>query len=341
MTALLSVEDLKVAYPGRPPAVDGVSLTLARGETLGLVGESGSGKTTLGRAVLGLVPTAGGRIAFDGTEIGDRPAAERGPLVQRIQTVFQDPNSSLNPSRTVGESVVESLVARDRLNKADRRARAAQLLRRVGLPESAADRYPYEFSGGQRQRIAIARALAVDPELIVCDEPTSALDLSTQAQMLNLLVDLRREQGLAYLFISHDLAVVRHVADRIAVLYQGRVMESGPADVVSSRPKHPYTQALHTAAPIPDVAEQRARRAARRAALTAPRALKEPAGSGSCPFAARCPSAADVCVSRRPREVTHQEVRLACHLYDPESGHPDTSRYAPTALSATPEESRS
>ncbi|MBO2448688.1 ABC transporter ATP-binding protein [Actinomadura barringtoniae] len=324
---MLDVEELTVAYPRRPPSVDGVSLTVGRGETLGLVGESGSGKTTLGRAVLGLVPVSGGRIGFDGQEIGHLPAVRRGPgLIHRIQTVFQDPNSSLNPARTVGDSVAESLHGGGRLSRARRRETVGELLERVGLPAVAATRYPHEFSGGQRQRIAIARALAAEPELVVCDEPTSALDLSTQAQMLNLLSDLRREQELSYLFISHDLAVVRHIADRIAVLYQGRVMECGPADQVGLRPAHPYTQALHAAAPIADVAAQRTRRAARTAAMIPADAARRPGGRpDSCPFTSRCPRAADVCGSRRPREVVHDGVTLACHLFDPESGHPDSA----------------
>ncbi|WP_425839291.1 oligopeptide/dipeptide ABC transporter ATP-binding protein [Streptomyces fractus] len=321
MSDLLSIERVTVAYPGRPPAVDAVSLTVARGETVGLVGESGSGKTTLGRAVLGLVPVTDGRIVFDGADIGHLPAVDRGQAVRRIQTVFQDPNGSLNPARMVGESVVEALAARDRLSRAERRGRAGELLDRVGLPAAAADRYPHEFSGGQRQRIAIARALAAEPDLIVCDEPTSALDLSTQAQMLNLLADLQAERGLAYLFISHDLAVVRHIADRITVLYQGRTMESGTSQSVSVEPQHPYTQALQASAPVADVATQRARRETRIAAATAARGQIHADGADSCPFASRCPQAEAICGTRRPREVAHKETRLACHLFDPASGH--------------------
>ncbi|MER6327308.1 ABC transporter ATP-binding protein [Streptomyces coelicoflavus] len=320
---LLSVEHVSVAYAGGPPVLGDVSLTVGRGETVGLVGESGSGKTTLGRAVLGLLTVTSGRIVFDGTDVGHLHATRRGATVHRIQTVFQDPNGSLNPARKVGDSVAESLAAGDGLTRAERRRRAGELLDRVGLPVSAVDRYPFEFSGGQRQRIAIARALAAEPELIVCDEPTSALDLSTQAQMLNLLTDLQAERGLAYLFISHDLAVVRHVADRVVVLYQGRAMESGPAHQVSAQPLHPYTRALHSAAPVADAVAQRARRSARIQAAAESRGRVRIGGSDACPFAVRCPQAHEVCATRRPREAEHGEARLACHLYDPDSGHPD------------------
>jgi len=321
MTALLTVEHLTVSFRRGTAAVDDVSLTVRRGETVGLVGESGSGKTTIGRAVLGLVTVTSGSIVFDGTEIGNVPASARGTLASRLQTVFQDPGSSLNPARTVGHSIVEPLAAVGTASTASLRARARDLLDAVGLPAEAAVRYPHEFSGGQRQRIAIARALAASPDLVICDEPTSSLDLSTQAQMLNLLTDLRAGRGLSYLFISHDLAVVRHIAERIVVLYRGRVMESGPAELVSTRPLHPYTQALRASAPVADVAAQRQNRAERHGLINISSSVRA-TGSQACPYAPRCAFAAPVCTSRRPLLVSAGSLQLACHRYDSASGHP-------------------
>jgi oligopeptide/dipeptide ABC transporter ATP-binding protein len=322
MTALLSVESLTVTFRRGSRAVDEVSLRIARGETVGLVGESGSGKTTLGRAILGLVPVAGGRILLEGTDITHVPAAERRPLAGRLQAVFQDPGGSLNPARAVGHSIMEpARPAAGRNPAAGRGERASELLRAVGLPAEDASRYPHEFSGGQRQRIAIARALAASPDLIVCDEPTSSLDLSTQAQVLNLLADLKSQRGLAYLFISHDLAVVRHMADRIVVLYRGRVMEAGPAELISARPLHPYSQALRAAAPVADVAAQRRRRTERHH-LTKVAAGPDQAAADSCPYAPRCAFAAAVCTTRRPKQTTAGPAEVACHLYDAGSAHP-------------------
>ncbi|HEX3650085.1 MAG TPA: ATP-binding cassette domain-containing protein, partial [Pseudonocardiaceae bacterium] len=246
----------------RPPlvAVDQVSLSVAAGETVALVGESGSGKSSLGNAVLGLVAPARGTIVFDDEDITRARPGRRRVLTRDIQCVFQDPTGSLNPRRTVGQTLGERLV-RDRLSRAEQTERVAAALRRVNLDADAADRYPAQFSGGQLQRIAIARALMVRPRLIVCDEPTSALDLSVQAQVLNLLTRLRRELGLGYLFITHDLAVVRHVAHRVVVLYRGSVVESGPTEQVCDRPADPYTRRLLDAVPVPDPAEQARRRA--------------------------------------------------------------------------------
>ncbi|MEN3280298.1 MAG: hypothetical protein V7607_1438 [Solirubrobacteraceae bacterium] len=269
MTApLLDVRDLTVEYHrGRrtPPlrALDHVSFDLAPGETLGLVGESGSGKSTLGNAVLGLVPTRGGSIAFDGQEITHADRRERRRLSQHLQVVFQDPYSSLNSSRTIGQALAEPLLVHRRLGRTETSAQIASMLSRVGLSPDAADRYPAQFSGGQRQRIAIARALMLYPKLVICDEAVSALDLSVQAQVLNLLLDLQRDLGLSYLFISHDLEVVRHVSHRIAVIHRGRIVETGSAERVYERPNDPYTQALLAASPLPDPEAQRARRAAR------------------------------------------------------------------------------
>lgn len=271
--SLLEIKDLKVAYPGRGfrakpnEILHGVSLEVAEGETLGLVGESGSGKSTIGRAVLGLVAPSGGSIAFDGRSIGGLTPKKRGRLAEDIQVVFQDPYTSLNPSMTVGDILSEPLVAGRGLSSRDARARVSSLLDQVGLPSGSADRLPREFSGGQRQRVAIARALAPEPRLIVCDEPVSALDLSTQALVLDLFIDIQRRTGVSYLFVSHDLAVVRHISHRVAVLYRGDLVETGPAVEVTSSPSHPYTQRLLLAAPVPNPKEQRQRREARKRLL--------------------------------------------------------------------------
>ncbi|WP_030437453.1 ATP-binding cassette domain-containing protein [Actinoplanes subtropicus] len=267
--SLLDVTDLRVAFPRRGfrakpvEVLHGVSLQVGAGETLGLVGESGSGKTTIGRTVLGLAKATAGSIRFAGREIGELSAKERRALAKDIQVVFQDPYSSLNPAMTVGDILTEPLVVQGATVR-DARARVRALLDQVGLPADAADRRPAEFSGGQRQRIAIARAIAPEPKLIVCDEPVSALDLSTQALVLDLFIDIQRRTGTAYLFISHDLAVVRHISHRVAVLYRGDLIETGPAATVTSAPDHPYTRKLLVAAPVADPVEQRRRREERR-----------------------------------------------------------------------------
>ncbi|GAA3909052.1 ATP-binding cassette domain-containing protein [Microbacterium invictum] len=278
MTApLLDIADLVVEYPGKGfraepfRALNGVSLDIAPGETVGLVGESGSGKTTLGRAVLGLAPVKAGAIVYDGkdiTQLGRRP---RRALSSEIQVVFQDPYSSLNPSMTIEQILTEPLTATGSAATAAR-ARVRELLDQVGLPADAQGRLPREFSGGQRQRVAIARALALSPRLIVCDEPVSALDLTTQARVLDLFIEIQNRTGVAYLFVTHDLAVVRHVSHRVAVMYRGEIVESGDGDRVTSEPSHPYTQRLFMAAPVPDPDEQEERRRARRALLDAERA---------------------------------------------------------------------
>jgi ABC-type glutathione transport system ATPase component len=263
--SLLEVRGLRVEYRrgrGRPcrVALRDVSLTVAAGETLALVGESGSGKSTLGNAVLGLVRAAAGTIAFRGEDITDASAQRRRALTRHIQAVFQDPYGSLNPARSIGQTLAEPLRAHERVSKAAAEASVAAALKRVGLSPAAAHLYPDQFSGGQRQRIAIARALMASPELIICDEPLSALDLSVQAQVLNLLKRLQRELSVSFLFISHDLAVVRHIADRAVVLYRGQVVETGPAQQVCERPSHPYSRALMAATPLPDPVRQRERR---------------------------------------------------------------------------------
>ena len=259
-TPLLEVQNLVVRYGRKgPPAVDDVSFTIARGETLGLVGESGSGKTTIGRAILGLQPVTSGRILFEGRDITRLGASQRRALQGDLRAVFQDPFSSLNPRRPIGEAITEPLrvagVPRD-----ERDRRAQEVLDAVGLAPGSETRYPRQFSGGQRQRIAIARALVTDPRLVVCDEAVSALDLSTQAQVLNLLADLRAGKDLGYLFIAHDMAVVEFLAQRVVVLNRGRVVEEGPTLEVMRNPREHYTRVLMAASPVPDPDEQARRR---------------------------------------------------------------------------------
>jgi ABC-type glutathione transport system ATPase component len=272
--ALLTVDNLVVEYRGRrlrqPPVrvIEDVSFQLARGETLALVGESGSGKTTIGKALLGLTPVAGGRIVLDGRDITSLHGRARRALASDIQAIFQNPYGSLNPALTVGRTLAEPLLVAGDLSKAEVHARIADLLARVGMPADAARRYPAQFSGGQRQRIAIARAVARRPKIIVCDEPTSALDVTTQAAALDLLKELQDTLGCAYLFITHDLAVVKEFADRTIVLQQGRIVEEGPSVDVCDRPAHPYTQRLVAAAPVPDPRLQRERREQRAAVLS-------------------------------------------------------------------------
>ncbi|ROP42733.1 ATP-binding cassette domain-containing protein [Saccharothrix texasensis] len=264
---ILDVRDLRVSFPGkgwraaRVDVLHGVSLDIRPGETVGLVGESGSGKTTIGRAVLGLVPVAGGTVEFRGERVEDAPARQRRRLSRHLQVVFQDPYASLNPSIPIGETLAEPLHAQG-MTGHDARHRVLDLLDRVALPVDAARRLPREFSGGQRQRIAIARALAIGPELIVCDEPVSALDLTTQRTVLDLLLEIQEQTGVAYLFISHDLSVVRYMSHRVNVIHRGRIVESGEAGQVTAEPRHPYTQRLLLSAPVADPTAQRARRIA-------------------------------------------------------------------------------
>lgn len=281
---LLEIEDLRVTFPGKGfrakphEVLHGASLTIDQGEVLGLVGESGSGKTTIGRAVLGLVKPSGGTIRFRGEDITHATSARRRQLAREIQVVFQDPYSSLNPALTIGDILSEPLIIQG-YTKNDARQRVKMLLDHVGLPKDAAERIPREFSGGQRQRVAIARALAPSPKLIVCDEPVSALDLSTQALVLKLLVDIQRETGAAYLFISHDLGVVRHISHRVTVISKGDLVETGPAAQVTSEPEHPYTQRLLLAAPVADPLMQEKRRAERKRLIEVQRQQDEQAGA--------------------------------------------------------------
>jgi len=264
------VKDLVVTFGGRRGAsttvIKGVSFDLAAGETLSLVGESGSGKTTIGRAILGLAPVSGGTIDFRGRPISNISRKDRRKVAREIQVVFQDPYTSLNPSMTIESILVEPLAA---TGVKDGKARVRDLLEAVGLPANAGRRYPREFSGGQRQRIAIARALALEPSVIVCDEPTSALDVTTQATVLKLFQDLQERTGVAYLFISHDLGVVNDISDRIAVLYRGEIVEMGDAAQVAGAPAHDYTRRLQMAAPVADPELQSVRREQRKALLAA------------------------------------------------------------------------
>ncbi|MFJ4044632.1 ATP-binding cassette domain-containing protein [Microbacterium sp. NPDC089987] len=263
MNALLEVDDLVVEYGrGRRTfrALHGVSLDIAPGECLGLVGESGSGKSTLGKAILGLAPVTRGSIRFDGREISTLGRGARRQLASDIQVVFQDPYGSLNPAMTIGDTLSEPLLTSG-LSAADAKSRVREMLDRVRLPSTAIDRYPSEFSGGQRQRVAIARALVRRPRLIVCDEPVSALDLTTQAAILDLFIELQRDTDVAYLFVSHDLGVVRRVCHRVAVMYRGEIVEVGEGEQVTKSPRHPYSERLRLASPVANPRAQRTRRA--------------------------------------------------------------------------------
>lgn len=266
---LLKVENLDVTYEAKGfrkagfKALHSVSIEVQVGKTLGLVGESGSGKTTLGRAILGLAPVTAGSILFEGKEISHASRKERRVLSRDMQVVFQDPYTSLNPSMEIGQILAEPLQIQG-LGAAESKARVAELLDQVGLPSDALQRLPREFSGGQRQRVAIARALALSPKLIVCDEPVSALDLTTQARILDLFLQIQKDTGIAYLFVSHDLDVVRHISHEVAVMYKGEIVEQGPSQKVTLNPDHPYTQKLLMASPVPDPDRQAVRREERR-----------------------------------------------------------------------------
>ena len=312
--SLLSVHSLMVDYQtasGTVHAVNDVSFNIAPGETVGLVGESGCGKSTLGKAIMRLVPATDGRIYLEGKDITRLKPAELRPVRSKMQMIFQDPMNSLNPRRTVGALIAQPLSVAGRSN-AEIRDRVRELMQQVGLPPDAATRYPHEFSGGQRQRIGIARALALNPKLVVCDEPVSALDVSIRAQVINLLQDLSDRLGISYLFISHDLTMVQHIADRLLVMYLGRIVESGPAAQIWQRPAHPYTKALLSAAPVADPWEMR-----RRQRFVLQGDLPSPANlPPGCAFANSCPFATDHCRAERPNLRRDDDGRsLACH-YD-------------------------
>ena len=324
MRALVEVIDLKMHFPihsgllrrqtGAVKAVDGVTFDIYEGETLGLVGESGCGKSTCGRAVLRLYDLTSGEVIVDGRAIGSEDQRSLRRMRTTMQMVFQDPQASLNPRMTVGAIVGEPLDEHTDWPKAKKRARVEELMDQVGLNRAFLNRYPHEFSGGQRQRIGIARALALKPKFIVCDEPIAALDVSIQAQVVNLLEELQDELGLTYLFISHDLSMVRHIADRVAVMYLGKVAELAPRDALYAEPLHPYTQALLSAVPEPD--PSRAERQRERIVLKGdvPSPANPPEG---CNFSTRCPAVMDVCRRIDPafREVAPGRF-VACHLHD-------------------------
>ncbi len=323
MANLLEVENLQKYFPVRGgllrrvvanvKAVDGVSFSLAAGKTLGLVGESGCGKSTLGRAILQLQRPTGGKVTLDGQELTSLSRDRLLAMRREMQIIFQDPFASLSPRRTVAQTIREPLDVHRIGTSAERDRKVEELLQVVGMRPQVMDRYPHEFSGGQRQRIGIARALALNPKLIVADEPVSALDVSVRAQVLNLIARLQREHGIAFLFISHDLSVVEHVSDHVGVMYLGKLVELAPAKEIYRDPRHPYTQALLSAVPVPDP-----QRKSKRIVLTGdvPSPMNPPPG---CPFHKRCPKVMDVCSKVVPPVIdvgsAERPHRVACHLY--------------------------
>ncbi len=341
MNPVLQVSDLKKHFPikgglfgttvGQVYAVDGVSFEINKGETLSLVGESGCGKSTVGKAVLRLFPLTAGQVVLDGQRIDDMPAGSLRPLRRKIQVVFQDPFSSLNPRMRVRDILAEPITNFGiASNKADIDRRVAELMDKVRLPRDAVNRWPHEFSGGQRQRICIARALAADPEVIVCDEAVSALDVSVKAQIVNLLQDLQSEMGLAMLFISHDLAIVEHMTHRVAVMYLGKIVEVADKRDLFGAPRHPYTEALLSAVPVMEPGAQFNRIILKG---DVPSPINPPSG---CRFHTRCPYAFDRCRKDEPKLVATGNNHLAaCHLHDlPEAENPLLNKTGATAFRA-------
>lgn len=318
---LLEVRGLAVHYHGRRrgsviKALDCVDLNLESGAAIGVVGESGSGKSTLAKAILGLAPIHGGSIRLAGKDITSLKQKSRRELSRILQVVFQDPSSSLNPYITVGTTLEEPLRVHGIKDREELNQRIAKSLDQVGLSPDVVSRYPGQFSGGQKQRIAIARALIVNPQLIICDEVVSALDLSIQAQILNLLADLQNSFQLSYLFISHDIAVIRYISNQVIVLYQGRVMESGPTAVVINNPCHPYTRELIASSPITNPREQRKHRDERQWERSSSTTFTEETNENGCPFAPRCQFAVDNCkMERPPLKATDEGGFTACHRY--------------------------
>jgi oligopeptide/dipeptide ABC transporter, ATP-binding protein, C-terminal domain len=317
-TVLLDVKDLRKEFTAANffgtvkrsvKAVDGVTLRIFKGETLGLVGESGCGKSTLGRTLVRMYAPTGGTILFDGQDITRLKGKELRPFHRRMQVIFQDPYSSLDPHKRVRESIAEPLSVFEKAGTKETDEKIADLLRRVGLQPDDMDKYPYEFSGGQRQRIGIARALSVNAEFILCDEPISALDVSIQAQVVNLLEELQDELGLTYLFIAHDLSMVRHISDRIGVMYLGKILELGPSDAVYDEPLHPYTRILLSSIPEPDPDVQKDGGAVLTGEVPSP--LNVPSG---CRFHPRCPYAEEICRTTEPELLQYGDGHFAaCH----------------------------
>ena len=325
---ILNVENLKMYFPiyrgvfkrhvGDVKAVDDVSFFVRRGETLGLVGESGCGKTTTGRAIIHLYTPTAGKVIFNGTDMSTLGRDEMRQMHQKMQMIFQDPYASLNPRHSVFRIISEPLSVHHLVPHNKRKDRVAELMQLVGLHPSLMSRYPHEFSGGQRQRIGFARALALNPELIICDEPISALDVSIQAQVVNLLEDLQEQLNLTYIFVAHDLSMVRHISNRMAIMYLGKIVELGERDEVFNNPYHPYTQALLSAVPVPDpVVEENRKRILLKGDL--PNPANPPKG---CNFNTRCPLAKDICFQEDPpyQEITPGHF-CACHFVTPENPH--------------------
>jgi oligopeptide/dipeptide ABC transporter ATP-binding protein len=315
---LYSVKNVKKHFPikggllqrvkSHVKAVDGITLDIYKGETLGVVGESGCGKSTLGRTILGLESLTEGELVFNGNNISKYSARQLKPFKKEMQMIFQDPYASLNPKQRIGDALEEALIIHTQLSSQERREKVIQLLNEVGLKEEHYERYPHEFSGGQRQRIGIARAISINPSFIVCDEPVSALDVSVQAQVIKLLKDLQEKHALTYLFVSHDLGVVRHLCNRVLVMYLGQMVELAPVDKLYENPTHPYTEALLSAIPRPVVGRKR-----ERIRLTGdlPSPSNPPTG---CPFHTRCPIAKDHCATEKPawRQIDDGHF-IACH----------------------------